>query len=342
MSSSESPRTTRRKSLIRRDPHESMMNVESDRHDIENSEFARFARDLSPKLHRAFDKHISAYMMKIRGAEFPEFPRSDVVQQMKQTAMSIYTASELICQNVCDVPSNSALVFFAFTIGFEALLEETLILLGLQFNRDTLDKTVLDVIQGIRRAGNCEVGFSEVDVEDFVQRRAYAFKIVMDDSPLSPQRIAEETRKQSPERMIVAGGGNSDPQRPLSPQNISQVIRIMSPQQPRSPRGISQTNQNMSPQRPAAGNNRAVTPPRSGQRPHPIQTTLSPQRRRLIMDEVRVKTLIPYFAGVGRAEGSYLAAERVIDQVISRLREDVAAFRQARSDLRFSQSQLLG
>jgi hypothetical protein len=257
---------------------------------------------------------------------------------MKQTAMSIYTASELICQNVCDVPSNSALVFFSFSIGFEALLEETLILLGLQFNRDVLDKTVLDIIQGIQRSGNCEVAFSEIDVEDFVQRRAYAFKIIADDSPFSPHKLAEEKRKRTPDRMSVPGG---IPQRPLSPNNMSQVIRTGSLHQPNSPQRLTQSVRNVSPQRQGFTDNRAVTPPRSGQRPPPIHSTPSPQRRRL-MDEVRVKTLIPYFAGVGRSDGSYLAAERVIDQVITRLREEVAIFRQSRSDQRFSQSQLLG
>jgi hypothetical protein len=246
------------------------------------------------------------YLKKIEGADDPVFPRAEVELQMKQTAMAMYTASEFICSQVCDVAPNSALILFVFSTGVQALIEETLTLLRIPYAQEHVDRITMNVLDDVNRTGRPEVSFTASDVESFVRNAAETYQII---------RKAPTTRESSPRRPNMASPGPVP--RPATPPARASVG---SPGRPITPLRMT-PGKSGSPARPGTPGSRVSSP-----RPN--------------MDRVLVKNLVGYLVNVGTRESrSYFEAEQSVDRVCDILERALVQFKEERRNQRFSQSQ---
>ena len=306
--------------------------------EAEWKEFSGFTESLNQKLEKSFGKSITAFKTKLAGATEPSFPRTEIVQQIKQTAMSMYTASEFICKEVCDVADNAALIPFCFAIGVQALIQETMRLLKMDLAQDTVDRIVIDVMEGVVARKSTKVSFSEVDVEPYIRRLINAFGIDSEfrpESPRTPQVVvvnpsgAEFYSNQvaSPFRALIAPTGADTPPRPISPTGPARSIL--------SPVRLAPPPMSVIPHQQSSSSPLSAILPRETQRPSPVRKANPFEAD---VDEARYLSALALI-GINNRYQSYQDALVEVTQATQATKVALSAFKEARNNQRFSQSQ---
>jgi hypothetical protein len=312
----DSPRTVRRVSLSRREPEETESEVVESGPitEAEWNEFSGFTRSLKERLDRSFGKAINTFKTKIAGATDPSFPRSEVIQQLKQTAMSMYTASEFIAKEVCDVADDAVLIYFCFSIGAQSLIQETLRILKIDMPQEEVDKIVLEVLNGVKNKRSTKVSFTDVDIEPYVRRLVVAFGIDKELLPASPPPPAA-------------------PGVTIHPKPVAAELRARTPPKHQSPEVTGRSPKPTTPPRTNPTQPRPVTP-QAAQRLSPLR----PVRGMANVDERRFLGSLSAI-GLNHRYRSYHEALVEVEAASHATKAALVNFRQARINQRFSQSQ---
>jgi hypothetical protein len=330
----DSPRTVRRVSLTRRQAEDYQV-VEAKKSTIteaEWNEFSGFTHSLKERLEKSFGKSINTFKTKIAGSTDPSFPRLEVVQQLKQTAMSMYTASEFIAKEVCDVADDSGLILFCFSIGVQALIQETLALLKIDLPQERIDGCILDVLEGVQSRKSTQVSFTDVDVEPYMRRLIVSFGIHSEFRPESP-RTPGGANIASPPRPVASQLGAVTPPRP-SPKPGPPPMTAASPPRPAPPPITT-----ASAPRQAPPVTTGPSPPRPGTPPGAERLSpLRPIRGMANIDEERFLRALSSI-GLNNRYRSYLEALIEVESASHATKAALVNFRQARMNQRFSQSQ---
>jgi hypothetical protein len=185
-----------------------------------------FTEKLEDRISKSFMKSLQSFRVKLAGAADASYPRSLVIQQIKQTAMSMYTASELICKDVCDVADDSPLILLCFSIGLQALFQEALRILGIPVFSEDLDRIVGDVVADLKATGATNVQFRDVDIESHVDSvtAVFGLNVVPETAPagsVSPQRA---TSPEKP-RISISVNREGSATENVEPENMRDALR---------------------------------------------------------------------------------------------------------------------
>lgn len=320
-----SPPTVRRRS-VSRPPVDSSVPASPPRSQArESDQFDEFADGVREMLVRQYKMLISAYLSKIAGADDPDYPRAEIVQQMKQTAAAMFTASSMACVAKCDVPDDSPLIMYCFAVGMRALVSETLRAMG--SSEEGPDWICDDVRKKFLEATTEGTPFSFAEVEKFVDN-------VVANVPGLHDHFAGR-----PVNPIQPRPGS-----PIRP-NITPTrhpITLPLPQ-PATPSGQT-TFASLSPPRFTAGSPERVAV--SPSRPIPNGTPArmvpgSPERPQTDDINGLVRQVMHHMGKVGRIGGEFVKTTALMDKLTEKISSEIASLRETRKRQHFSQSSQL-
>ena len=181
--------------------------------EVRHEELSEIVLKLRSKLKTALKRIMSAYTSKIAAASDPEYPRSEVVQQMKQAASSMYTACQYICFDACDVSDESVIIMYCFGICVEILFRATFQIIAPEKVVNFLEIMTLEILNDARRKGSSSVPFTDSDVESYVM--TWVKRWGLEESGVG------SGREDSPKIPL--------PDRDSTPQTREQVVPMKSP-----------------------------------------------------------------------------------------------------------------
>lgn len=159
---------------------------------------------LRNRMMKAINEEVSQYTNNISGADDPDFPISEVIQQMKTSATSLYGRCKDACEFAFDVPDNSILILLSFTVGVQKLLYEALrILKRSPADNDTIENMAKSAINSARRRKNSETEFTRADIDAFIEGACKSVGIVQNEKPQSIAPVTVEDRLSQSSRTAV-------------------------------------------------------------------------------------------------------------------------------------------
>jgi hypothetical protein len=176
---------------------------------------------------KQFKMQISAYLTKIAGANDPDYPRGEIVQQMKQTAAAMYTASSMACVAKCDVPDDSPLIMYCFAVGVRALVSETL--RAMVVSDPAPDWICSEVLGAVRADPDGAYPVSFTEVEKFIDKVVIRIPALQDQFAGRHQSPTQKRPVTPPQRGADTPPVPGSPQHQAKPSPARQAPRPPSP-----------------------------------------------------------------------------------------------------------------
>jgi len=161
-----------------------------------SAEFSIIVPKLRNKLNEVSTRILKAFASKLAGASDPDYPKSEIIQQVLQSAASLYTACQITCTQICDVPDDSVLIKYCFAMCAETLFRVTFDLITPGISLAFLDCMTPEIIEDARRTKSSRVSFAENDVETYVMIWAKRFGLYEDQKrSISPAKATQTPPK---------------------------------------------------------------------------------------------------------------------------------------------------
>ena len=112
---------------------------------------------------------------KISSANDPDYPRSELVQQLKHSALAIYQTSKLVCETICDVPESSPIVMFGFILGLQSLLHAAWNIVHPGESNDLISQLLEQYLQKARKHAVTAVEFTIDDLDEYIENLVELF-----------------------------------------------------------------------------------------------------------------------------------------------------------------------
>jgi hypothetical protein len=165
---------------------------------------------------KSLEEKLESFKKEVAIANDPDFPRQEVLNQMKICAKEMYSACKVSCEFAFDVPRNSVLIHLSFVIGVQGMITETLKALKIQVPPSRIEAIAAIILNDCRSRHTSETNFAPEYIEKFIETQAVAFGII------------SESQLGAAQAPVISRSDSSTGQ-PMTPTRSLKVGRTLTP-----------------------------------------------------------------------------------------------------------------